>query len=140
MHILKIKNEKRDVGNVGEGEVCKYLKKHRFKIKERNYVAGGHEIDLIAENKEFICFVEVKTRTIGKENPAEPRPASSVTPEKQRSIIQAARQYLGGYFTDKMIRFDVAEVYVEENKRLVSINYIEGAFNYNTAHVRKWNT
>ena len=132
MNILRILTDKRKLGNLGEDAACKYLKRHGYKITKRNYVANGHEVDIIAENKEYICFVEVKTRTLPKEGEIEQRPSSAVTPEKQMSVISAARFYLGVFFDPRMARFDVAEVYVKDG-RISEINYIENAFNYNTA-------
>ena len=132
MNILKVLTEKRIKGNVGEMATVKHLRRMHYKILERNYVADGHEIDIIAKNRECICFVEVKTRTLGEKGSVEPRPASAVTPEKQRSVISAARFYLGGFFDPRMARFDVAEVYVKDGK-VSDICYIENAFNYNTA-------
>ena len=137
MNILKVLTDKKELGNLGEDAACRYLKKNGYKITKRNYVANGHEIDIIAENKDYICFVEVKTRTLSEENSIEARPASAVTPEKQRSIISAARFYLGGFFDPRMARFDVAEVYTK-NGRVEDIYYIENAFNYNTASKDAW--
>ena len=133
MNILEILTKRRIVGNKGEDAVCKYLRKQKYKIIARNYVDRGHEIDIIAENAEFICFVEVKTRTIGREDPREPRPASSVTPEKQRAIIAAARGFAASEKRDKQFRFDVAEVFITSNEVLDRINYLEGAFTLDTS-------
>lgn len=134
MRILEILTEKRKVGNIGENAAVKFLKKNKFKIIERNYVAVNSEIDIIAENKTTVIFVEVKTRTLGHENRNEARPASSVTPEKQRKIIAAAKYFLGTYFEEKRVRFDIIEVYLDENKKAQKILHLESAFNYNTAH------
>ena len=54
-----MKTEKRKRGDIGEKAAAKHLKKQRYRILERNYVCGHHEIDLIAENREFLVFVEV---------------------------------------------------------------------------------
>lgn len=137
MEILKIKTENRRIGDFGEKQALRYLRRAGYKIVKRGYVAAGHEIDLIAENRSAVVFVEVKTRSVGKEDPRTPRPASAVTPEKQRSIIAAAKYYLAGMKEPKPTRLDVIEVYVTSaGKRLrrQSINHIENAFNYNTAH------
>lgn len=134
MKILEIFTEKRQIGNVGEKAAERYLKKKKYKILARNYVAVGNEIDLIAEDKSTTVFVEVKTRTLGKENPKEPRPASAVTPDKQRKIISAAKYFLGTHRTDKRVRFDIIEVMLDEKKSVKELCHIESAFNYNTAH------
>ncbi|MBE6635134.1 MAG: YraN family protein [Ruminococcaceae bacterium] len=136
MNILKILTGKRIVGNIGEDAACSYLKKQKYKIKGRNYVAAGHEIDIIAENREYVAFVEVKTRTAGHESIKESRPAASVTPEKQRSIISAARSYAASLNTNKKYRFDVAEVIISEEKEVLDINYIESAFTLTDAYAK----
>ena len=123
-------------GNFGEGEAAKLLKKKRYKILAKNHVEGDGEIDIIAADSEFTVFVEVKTRKYGVDNPVEPRAASSVTPEKQRRIIKAAKTYLAYNPTDKKVRFDVIEVYYDTEgakRRVREINHLEGAFDLNTA-------
>ena len=65
MEILKIKTERRLLGNFGEKAARKLLKKEGYRIVKKNYVALGHEIDLIVKNKEYLVFVEVKTRSFG---------------------------------------------------------------------------
>ena len=136
MNILKILTERRMTGNFGEGEAAKLLKKKGYKILAKNHVEGNGEIDIIAADSEFTVFVEVKTRKYGVDNPIEPRAASSVTPEKQRRIIKAAKTYLAYNPTDKKVRFDVIEVYYDTEgakRRVREINHLEGAFDLNTA-------
>lgn len=136
MNILKILTERRMTGNFGEGEAAKLLKKKGYKILAKNRVEGDGEIDIIAADSEFTVFVEVKTRKYGVDNPVETRAASSVTPEKQRRIIKAAKTYLAYNPTDKKVRFDVIEVYYDTEgakRRVREINHLEGAFDLNTA-------
>ena len=136
MKILEILTEKRKVGNVGERAAEKLLKKSGYKILERNYVALGYEIDIIAFDREHTVYCEVKTRTLGKENPREPRPASAVTPEKQRKIISAAKCYNTNKNLSRKMRFDVIEVFIDEKKSVKNANHLIGAFNYDTATKR----
>ena len=139
MKILEILTEKRKIGNIGEKAAARYLKKKGYKILERNFVADNHEIDIIAKKKNLIAYVEVKTRTVGKENPKESRPASSVTPKKQQGIIAAARYYYGfnKYKLGPMLqRLDIIEVYMvndEKKAKVKEIIHMENAFNLNTA-------
>ena len=137
MHILKIKTKKRLLGDYGEKAARRYLRRNGYKIVKKNFVADSHEIDIIASDKENLVFVEVKTRTQGKQHPNEPRPASSVTPEKQRSIIKAARYYTAYNPTPKKKRFDIVEVYVNQNNNkyyLAEIKHLISTFNVNTAY------
>lgn len=140
MNILNILTPKRRLGNFGEDAACKYLKKHGYKILERNYVALNKEIDIIASKDSITAFVEVKTRTLGKENPNEPRPASAVTPRKMRDIMKAAKCYIAINRPSGRIRFDVVEVYAaDRGKRTVAerIDHITSAFNYNSSYDRR---
>ena len=137
MKILNIKTPKRELGTFGEKMAKRYLRRNRYKIREMNFVADGHEIDIIAEDKNTLVFVEVKTRTLGRENPNEPRPASSVDGQKQRGIINAARFYSAYNPTNKKKRFDIIEVYVNHNNArysLAEIKHLKNTFNLNTAY------
>ena len=130
MEILKVKTEKRKIGNLGEKIAAKFLKKSGYKILERNFVADGNEIDIIASKGELIAFVEVKSRSF-KEN-VQLSPAAAVTPEKQRKIIKTAKYYAAYNAREKILRLDVIEVIID-GKRAKEINHIENAFNYNTS-------
>ena len=139
MKILNIKTPKTLLGKYGEKMARRYLRKHGYKIIKKNFVAESNEIDIIAENREALAFVEVKTRTIGHENPNEPRPASSVNQKKQRGIIKAATFYTAYNPTPKKKRFDIVEVYVNRKNgkySLAEIKHLINTFNLNTAYER----
>ena len=138
MRVLKVDTEERRLGDFGEKEAVKFLRKQGYKILYTNYVDRGHEIDIVAENKEYLIFVEVKTRDAAKNNPKEPRPASAVDKKKQMSIILAAK-YLAMTERGKKKRFDVIEVYANtegSSLKVIDIKHLTGAFNYNTAQTR----
>ena len=124
MNILKILTERRKIGNFGEKAAISFLKKRGYKILAVNQVEKDCEIDVIAKNREFIIFTEVKTRRFGIYNPSEPRAASAVTAEKQQKIIKAASSYLSYNKTELKVRFDVIEVYYEGDikRRVHEIN------------------
>ena len=135
MKILEVLTEKRKTGNLGEKFARSYLKKNGYKIREKNYVANNNEIDIIAENKTTLAFIEVKTRNADKISDFEPRPASAVTPEKQRGIISAANCYIAiNEIKNKRISLDVIEVYLYSDKSQNRIIHMENAFNINTAY------
>lgn len=136
MNVLKILTPKRIVGNVGENEAAKHLKKKGYKILERNFVEAGHEIDIIAKYKDELVFVEVKTRSAASTSELEARPASAVTPEKQRAIISTAIAYLATTEGTPKIRFDVIEV-ILDNGKPQKIEHLEAAFDKNTAFRRQ---
>ena len=110
-------------GQRGERIAARYLRRNGCRILARNYRAGRHEIDLIAEDKATgtIVFVEVKTRTEGGLG----RPAEAVDANKQRFLRLAAEQWLSeNDARDCSARFDVIEVLLPEG----ALNRIENAF------------
>lgn len=113
------------IGDKGEDYAAKYLKKHGFKILTRNYRKKYGEIDIIAENKDYVIFVEVKTR----HEKTMIRAVDAVDRHKRLRLIKTASAFLSEYETEKFCRFDVCEVYVKrESLKLIDINYIEDAF------------
>ena len=118
------------IGRFGENVACEHLKKQKFKILEQNYYASHNEIDIIAENKQYIIFVEVKTRSCaGTLDLNFGSPASAVTYSKQKRTLAAAQAYLIEHSNKKTPRLDVIEVYLDKtDKTVLKINHIEDAF------------
>jgi putative endonuclease len=114
--------ESHDLGQKGEDLAAEHLTKAGFKILSRNWKWGRHEIDIIAENKDFIVFTEVKTRT----DDYQMHPVTAVTKEKQKSIILAAEGYIRKFNIDKESRFDVITIVKKIND--FKIDHIEDAF------------
>ena len=111
---------RRAIGNQGEDAACAYLKKHGWKVLDRNVVRRGGEIDIIAEKKGTYAFIEVKTRSSDRYGTA----AEAVDARKQRRIALVAMQYAAEKkLLDARLRFDVIEVTPE------GVRHIEGAFN-----------
>ena len=85
---------------------------------------------IIATNKDYLVFIEVKTRRQDKQNLM--RPGNAVDKEKRTNLINFAYAYcksLPKKHQGKTPRIDVCEVYVVGDKRLrvCEINYIENA-------------
>lgn len=115
--------ESHDLGQKGEEIAEEHLKREGYKILFRNWKWGKHEIDIIAENNEFIVFAEVKTRS----DDFRMHPVTAVTKDKQRTIIWAANGYLQKFGIDKESRFDVITV-IKKPDDTFDIDHIEGAF------------
>lgn len=114
------------IGIIGESEATKMLEKKGFRILEHNWRMGHLEVDLIAENKKEIVFVEVKARTCilnGK------MPEENVDEIKMRRITAAANAYLKYHKIEKQPRFDVVGILVDRNTNEITYrNYVENAF------------
>ena len=98
------------IGIIGEKEATKILERKGLRVIEHNWRMGHLEVDLIAENKKEIVFVEVKARTgilNGK------MPEQNVDILKQRRIIAAANAYVKYHKTEKNIRLDVIGIMVD---------------------------
>ena len=52
---------RKEVGSLGERVAAEYLKRHGFKIRDRNIARKTGELDVIAEKDNVLHFVEVKT-------------------------------------------------------------------------------
>lgn len=123
-------------GAFGENAAAEYLSQNGFRIKARNLHVSRYEIDLLAESKEFLVFVEVKARTVPYLNadgssPFSITPAMAVNKEKQRRLLYAAQLYLLNRPTKKQPRLDVIEVYLKEKTdtfEVLKIHHIENAF------------
>jgi len=123
------KSNKRILGNYGEEIAQAYLLKNNYVIITKNYRVGrSSEIDIIARDDEYICFIEVKTRS----STFFGLPSESVNKKKQQKIIYMAEIYLlNTNLTEQNIRFDIVEVLVNKNVEkleLVNINLIKDAF------------
>ncbi len=109
-------------GEIGENKVASFLRKNNFSIVKRNYVCKYGEIDIIAENDEYILFVEVKTR----KQDSLVSGSEAVDVFKQNRIMLTAEDYIVKTRCELQPRFDVAEVTVIEGK--YKLRYIENAF------------
>lgn len=113
-------------GAWGEEIAAKYLRKKRCDIVAMNYNCRFGEIDIIAENREYLLFVEVKLRKDDSHGEAR----EFVTARKQQRLRTAAMLYLSQNPTEKQPRFDVIEIYAPqgiETKRPI-IQHWEDAF------------
>lgn len=114
-------------GSLGEKKVASFLRKNGFTVIKQNYYCRYGEIDIIAQNEEYILFVEVKTR---KENSLVSG-IDSVNAHKQNRIILTAQDYIAKTECSLQPRFDVAEVIIIEKQngeKGYKLHYIENAF------------
>ncbi len=122
---------KQDIGKYGEKIAARYLKKNGYRVIGKNLHFGKNELDLVAKNKQFLAFVEVKTRSYEHTQDAEQnRPALAVDQEKRLRTVQASKAYLRANPTRLCPRLDVIEVYLDRQNRNkpFKINHIEAAF------------
>ena len=114
------------LGQWGEEQVAEKLRREGWTVLARNFRCRMGELDLVAENRTYLIFVEVKLRKDDRFGSA----CEAVTASKQRKLRTAAQFYLMSHPTKLQPRFDVAEVYAPQGVRTETpaIYYIENAF------------
>lgn len=113
-------------GAAGEVLAARFLREKGYTILGSNVHSCFGEIDIIAADREYIAFVEVKTRS----EDALYAPREAVTEAKQRRIVRTAALYLQQHETALQPRFDVIEVVTkaEAPMQVVEINHLMGAY------------
>ena len=117
--------DKKLLGRWGEEQAAKYLQKKKFRIVGMNYTCRFGEIDIIAENRSYVVFAEVKLRKSDRFAAAR----EFVTAAKRERLIATAELWLSANATNKQPRFDVVEIYAPNGSEgTIRINHIENAF------------
>ncbi len=115
---------RKDTGMLGERLAGDFLRKHGYRILEANYRCPAGEIDLIAEHKDFLVFVEVRTkrsRDFGT-------PEESITPTKRKRLITVAAHYQQSHHNlPQLWRIDVVAVELDRKGKPSRIELIENA-------------
>jgi putative endonuclease len=98
----------RAAGADAEERARRYLERQGLVMVERNFHSRRGEIDLVMRDGDTLVFVEVRFRRNSRFGTA----AESVTPAKQRRIIDAARYFLNcrRQWNDCICRFDVLAI------------------------------
>ncbi len=114
------------LGRWGERLVAEDLRAKGWRIVAANYRCRLGEVDLIAENRSFIAFVEVKLRKSNRFG----QPMEAVTTSKQQKLRATAQLYLMEHPSRLQPRFDVAQVFAPQGMQTPRprIEYVENAF------------
>ena len=91
-------------GAEGEEAAASYLRRLGWKILDRNWRARHLELDIVAEERDTVVFVEVKTRAeSGLQTPFE-----ALTPTKKERLCRAAQAWLEAHDAwSRPCRFDL---------------------------------
>lgn len=93
-------------GEATEQAAAEWLQARGLRLVARNQHAKGGELDLVMRDGETLVFVEVRHRASTRHG----HPLETVTPSKQRRLVQAARFYLLRNGLSCPCRFDVVGV------------------------------
>ena len=83
-------SDNKEIGKLGEDLATKYLETLGYQIIERNFRCKVGEIDIIAKDKDYLVFIEVKYRKDNKKG----IPAEAVNHNKRKKIIKATKYYI----------------------------------------------
>lgn len=113
---------KRETGSRYEREAADYLKKNGYDILINNFRCRLGEIDLIAINEGYLCFIEVKYRS----STLRGFPSEAVDKRKMMRIVRTAQYYmlLNQISQTTPCRFDVVVILDGE------ISVIKNAFDF----------
>lgn len=106
--LLKIMLNKRQIGTNKEKIAAKFLVDNGYKILEHNFYTNIGEIDIIAKDKDYLVFIEVKYRFNNKYGLG----YEAVTKKKQKTIYKVAEFYMykNKISFDSKVRFDVVSI------------------------------
>ncbi len=118
--------ERLGIGQRGEAAAAEYLQKRGWRVVARNYRTPLGELDLVAERRGILAFVEVKTRTSDLFGEG----YEAVTARKREKLYRLAEYYLmdrrGSHLT---VRFDVVSVRMDAASGTVEkLEHWEDAF------------
>lgn len=115
--------DKTPLGRKGENHAAGYLKGKGYRILTRNFATPVGEIDIVARDRDFLVFVEVKTRAYDDTA----APEEQVNPHKMHQLTKAAKHYLSRYPVAPAARFDVISIVWPHGQPPI-IKHIEHAF------------
>lgn len=118
---------KLEFGKQAEKTAAEFLKAKGYKILQCNYRTKFGEVDIIAEDKGTICFVEVKAR----HSDVFGEPSEAISRHKQRQISKSAICYLKeNNAFGRSARFDILTLLYTKNSP--EIDLIRDAFELNS--------
>ncbi len=108
-------------GNKGENLAANFLEKKGYEIITRNFLIRGGEIDIVARDKDFLVFVEVKARYSHKYG----LPEESITYGKLKALQRTALFYIQKIgWGNKPYRFDLVTIDYTEDKENPKVELI----------------
>ena len=116
--------KRRDTGILGEKIARDFLKKRGYHIWQTNYRCPRGEIDIIARHKDYLTFIEVRTkRSLDFGSPEE-----SITWVKKERLKTTALQYRQSHRNlPPLWRIDIVAIELDEKGKPSRIELIDNA-------------
>jgi putative endonuclease len=110
-----------EVGKIGEDLARKFLEKQGYKIIEQNYKTKYSEIDLVAEKRKGLVFVEVRTK-IGENFGT---PEDTLDYKKKAKIRFNALAYTAFKKWTGPIKIDAICIVLKPDRTVLRLNHYE---------------
>jgi len=112
-----------ELGQKGEKIAVNFLKRNGYSIITTNYRTRLGQIDIVAKEKNTVCFVEVKTRQTQRFG----RPYEAIEATKVRKLSQVALLFLKqNRLLSSPARFDVVSIFYQDIRPQIEL--IKNAF------------
>jgi len=119
----------KDIGNLGEKVAADYLKKHGFRIIDRNVARKTGELDIIARKGDTLHFIEVKALK-RREFPDLERtnddydPSDNLHPYKIQKVARTAEWYVAEKDWEGDWQVDGVLVWLRERDGMAKVTYL----------------
>lgn len=115
---------RRSIGDLGERIVAEHLGKLKYDIRETNFRCPQGEIDIVAQDDDYLVFIEVRTKTDSSFG----TPEESITSAKKARLVSTALAYLqSNDFMAMPWRIDVVAVELGRGGGVTRIEHIQSA-------------
>jgi putative endonuclease len=109
---------RQELGKLGEDLAVEELERRGYAVLARRYRTRCGEIDVVADDRGTLVFVEVKARADAEFGSA----AEAVTPWKQRQLARMAADYLmRSPADDRPCRFDVVAIMFDRGEPAIEV-------------------
>lgn len=109
------------IGKFGEDLAVNFLTKRGYKIINRNLKISYKEIDIIAEDKDTLVFIEVKTRTSNYFGDG----LESMNQQKNHNLVRATELYLYFHEWPGDARIDVILININIKEKIAKIKHYQ---------------
>jgi putative endonuclease len=116
---------RKEIGRLGEDAAAEHLLSKGLQLIVRNWSTKLGELDIVADDGTQLIFVEVRTTTSLQYGLG----FQSVNYRKQQQVRRLAVQFVQQQKWGHMpIRFDVISVLLSKERKLTSLEHLEGVF------------
>ncbi len=116
--------KRKQLGNLGEKLAKGFLKKNGYRIRETNFKCREGEIDIVAEQGDYLVFVEVRTKSSSEFG----TPEESITLFKKGKLITSALTYISNHQgLPSQWRIDLVAIEIDHESKIKRIELIQNA-------------